>query len=138
MIRFLCAAPAEKINGGAARSRDRDAPIVQDYAGPDPGFRGPEPREGQAVRTAGTTSARAPDPIFHFTPTSASWLNAVESFFSKMTRQRIPLGVFHSIVGLGTLPTPISPKHMLSPTLSTEVIPIKLGRGPVRGECVFP
>ena len=25
---------------------------------------------------------------FHFTPTSASWLNAVETFFSKLTRQR--------------------------------------------------
>jgi transposase len=34
---------------------------------------------------------------FHFTPTSASWLNAVESFFSKMTRQRIRRGVFRSI-----------------------------------------
>jgi hypothetical protein len=33
--------------------------------------------------------ARHPRWIFHFTPTSASWLNAVENFFSKMTRQRI-------------------------------------------------
>jgi hypothetical protein len=32
---------------------------------------------------------------FHFTPTSASRLNAVENFFSKMTRQRIRRGVFH-------------------------------------------
>jgi hypothetical protein len=38
--------------------------------------------------------------IFHFTPTSASWLNAVENFFSKMTRQRIRRGVFRSIVDL--------------------------------------
>jgi hypothetical protein len=37
---------------------------------------------------------------FHFTPTSASWLNAVENFFSKMTRQRIRRGVFHSIADL--------------------------------------
>ena len=37
---------------------------------------------------------------FHFTPTSASWLNAVENFFSKMTRQRIRRGVFHSVVDL--------------------------------------
>jgi transposase len=34
---------------------------------------------------------------FHFTPTSASWLNAVEKFFSKMTRQRIRRAVFRSI-----------------------------------------
>ena len=34
--------------------------------------------------------------IFHFTPTSASWLNAVESFFAKLTRQRLQRGVFRS------------------------------------------
>ena len=37
---------------------------------------------------------------FHFTPTSASWLNAVESFFSKMTRHRIRRGVFRPIIDL--------------------------------------
>ena len=30
--------------------------------------------------------SRHPRWIFHFTPTAASWLNAVENFFSKMTR----------------------------------------------------
>src|SRR6516165_8911765 len=25
--------------------------------------------------------------VFHFTPTSASWLNAVESFFAKLTKK---------------------------------------------------
>jgi transposase len=40
--------------------------------------------------------ARHPRWTFHFTPTSASWLNAVENFFSKMTRQRIRRGVFGS------------------------------------------
>src|SRR5262249_26763361 len=34
---------------------------------------------------------------FHFTPTSASWLNAVESFFAKLTRQRLQRGVFRSL-----------------------------------------
>src|SRR4029077_17018958 len=33
---------------------------------------------------------------FHFTPTSASWLNAVESFFTKLTK-RIKRGVFRSL-----------------------------------------
>jgi hypothetical protein len=37
---------------------------------------------------------------FHFTPTSTSWLNAVENFFSKMTRQRIRRVVFRSIADL--------------------------------------
>src|SRR6266404_40772 len=39
---------------------------------------------------------------FHFTPTSASWLNAVEGFFAKLTRQRLRRGVFKGIVDLQT------------------------------------
>jgi transposase len=46
--------------------------------------------------------ARHPRWTFHFTPTSGSWLNAVENFFSKLTRQRIRRGSFHSIVDLQT------------------------------------
>ena len=34
---------------------------------------------------------------FHFTPTSASWLNAVEGFFSAITRRQIRRGAFHSV-----------------------------------------
>ena len=37
---------------------------------------------------------------FHYTPTSGSWLNAVESFFSAMTRRRLRRGVFRSLVDL--------------------------------------
>ena len=37
---------------------------------------------------------------FHFTPTSASWINAVEGFFAKLTKRRLKRGVFHSIVAL--------------------------------------
>ena len=37
---------------------------------------------------------------FHFTPTSASWLNAVEGFFAKLTRQRLQRGVFRSVADL--------------------------------------
>lgn len=37
---------------------------------------------------------------FHFTPTSGSWLNAVENFFSTLTRRRIHRGVFKSILDL--------------------------------------
>ena len=33
---------------------------------------------------------------FHFTPTSASWLNMVERFFRDLTTHRIRRGVFHS------------------------------------------
>ena len=34
---------------------------------------------------------------FHFTPTSASWLNAVEGFFAKLTTRRLRRGVFRSV-----------------------------------------
>src|SRR3984893_7885087 len=44
--------------------------------------------------------ARHPRWTFHFTPTSASWLNAVEGFFAKLTRQRLKRGVFRGIVDL--------------------------------------
>jgi hypothetical protein len=37
---------------------------------------------------------------FHFTPTSASWLNAVDGFFPKLTRRRLKRGVFRSLVDL--------------------------------------
>ena len=37
---------------------------------------------------------------FHFTPTSASWLNAVEGFFAKLAKRRLKRGVFHSLVAL--------------------------------------
>lgn len=44
--------------------------------------------------------AHHPRWTFHFTPTSCSWLNAVEGFFAKLTRRRLKHGVFHSVVDL--------------------------------------
>jgi transposase len=44
--------------------------------------------------------ARHPRFVFHFTPTSASWLNAVEGLFAKLTRRRLKRGVFRSIAEL--------------------------------------
>ena len=44
--------------------------------------------------------ARHPRWTFHFTPTAASWLNAVEGFFAKLTRRRLRRGVFGSLVEL--------------------------------------
>jgi len=43
---------------------------------------------------------RHPRWVFHFTPTSASWINAVESFFSTLTRQRLRRGVFQCVADL--------------------------------------
>jgi transposase len=44
--------------------------------------------------------ARHPRWTFHFTPTSASWLNAIEGFFAKLTKRRLKRGVFRSIFEL--------------------------------------
>ena len=35
--------------------------------------------------------------VFHFTPTSASWLNAVEGFFANLAKKRLRRGVFRSL-----------------------------------------
>ncbi len=39
-------------------------------------------------------------PRCHFTPTSASWLNAVEGFFATLTKRRLKRGVFRSVTDL--------------------------------------
>jgi hypothetical protein len=44
--------------------------------------------------------ARHPRWTVHFTPTSASWLNAVEGFFAKLAKRRLKRRVFRSIVDL--------------------------------------
>src|SRR4030081_1169160 len=44
--------------------------------------------------------AKHPRVNMHFHPTSASWLNAVEGFFAKLTKRRLKRGVFCSIVDL--------------------------------------
>ena len=49
--------------------------------------------------------AEHPRWTFHFTPTSCSWLNAVESFFSKLTRQSLKRGVFRSVDDLESATT---------------------------------
>lgn len=42
--------------------------------------------------------ARHPRWTFHFTPTSCSWLNAVENFFATLTKRWPKRGVFRSVV----------------------------------------
>jgi transposase len=43
---------------------------------------------------------RHPRWTFHFTPTSCSWLNAVEGFFATLTKRRLKRGSFSSLVDL--------------------------------------
>jgi transposase len=44
--------------------------------------------------------ARHPRFVIHFTPTLASWLNAVEVYFAKLSKRRLKRGVFRSNVDL--------------------------------------
>jgi hypothetical protein len=44
--------------------------------------------------------ARHPRWTFHFTPTSASWLHAVEGFLARLAKRRLKRGVFCSVVEL--------------------------------------
>ncbi len=48
-------------------------------------------------------------------PTSASWLNAVVSFFAKLTKQCLKRGVFHSIVDLQTAINQFLAEHNQNP-----------------------
>jgi transposase len=43
---------------------------------------------------------RNPRWTFHFTPMSASWLNAVEGFFATLTKRRLKRGVFRTVTDL--------------------------------------
>jgi len=43
---------------------------------------------------------RHPRFVFHFTPTSCSWLNAVEGFFAILAKRRLKRGVFRSVIDL--------------------------------------
>jgi transposase len=76
--------------------------------------------------------------VFHFTPTSASWLNAVESFFSTITRRRIRRGVFKSVADLEhAIAAYIGEHNTAKPflwTKPTDAILTKLRRLPVPSE----
>lgn len=41
--------------------------------------------------------ARHPRVSFHFTPTGASWMNMIESWFSILTRQQVRRGSYDSV-----------------------------------------
>lgn len=58
---------------------------------------------------------RHPRFTFHFTPTSCSWLNAVEGFFAKLTNRRLKRGVFHSLVDLQAAINRFLAEHNESP-----------------------
>ena len=72
--------------------------------------------------------------MFHFTPTSCSWVNAVETFFSRLTRRRLRRGVFRSVVDLQAAINHFIEDHNAQPkpfvwTADPEMILDKVARG---------
>jgi transposase len=57
--------------------------------------------------------------IMHFTPTSASWINMIERFFSELTIKRIRRGVFRSVKELETAIKDFIQKHNETPKIFT-------------------
>ena len=83
--------------------------------------------------------ARHPRWVFHFTPTSASWINAVEGFFSALTRRRLKRGAFTSVVDLQAAINRYIREHNDDPkpfvwTKTAETILAKTNRLPVPSE----
>ena len=77
--------------------------------------------------------ARHPRWTFPFTPISASWLNAVENFFSMITREHIRRGVFRSIADLQAAINAYLAEHNASPkpfvwTQSADAVLAKIDR----------
>lgn len=59
--------------------------------------------------------AKHPRFHFHFTPTSASWLNLVERFFALITEQRIRRGAFQSVADLEAAIHDYLEQHNMNP-----------------------
>ena len=62
--------------------------------------------------------ARHPRWAFHFTPTSTSWINAVEGFFAELTERPLKRGVFKSIIDLQAAINQSSPRPTMFPDSS--------------------
>jgi hypothetical protein len=72
--------------------------------------------------------------VFHFTPTSCSWLNAVETFFSRLTRAASGAACFRSVVDLQAAINRFIEDHNAQPkpfvwTGDPEMILDKVARG---------
>jgi transposase len=77
--------------------------------------------------------------VFHFTPKSASWINAVEGFFSILTRRRLRRGAFQSVADLQDAIARYIREHNRTPkpflwTKPANVVLTKLARLPAPSE----
>lgn len=85
--------------------------------------------------------ARHPRFHVHFTPTSASWLNAVEGFFATLTKRQIQRGAFHSVLNLNQTIRSYIDAHNADPkpfvwTAPADTIIAKVQRGNQKLESV--
>jgi transposase len=71
------------------------------------------------TKRVGEWLAKHPRFHMHFTPTSASWLNMVERFFSEITAKRIRRGVFKSVQSLIDTIMDFLHKHNEDPKIFT-------------------
>jgi hypothetical protein len=111
---------------GWARSRARISPGFRQGRGP---LHGPADRHRGRPCSTTMPPHKHPDVlawlshhprwIFHFTPTSASGLNAVENFFSKMTRQLVRRGVPIDCRSAGCHQRLLGPARCSTPNRST-------------------
>ena len=103
----------------AAPSASGVHPLPQRARARDPGRQGrPRVLDNYAAHKTPKVRrwlARHPRWTFHFTPTSSSWLNAVEGFFAKLTRRRLKHGVFCSVVDLQAAINRFVAEHNQSP-----------------------
>jgi transposase len=86
------------------RDRVQEVPADHRPRGPHPAHRAPGPGQLLHPQDAGDPHWLAAHPRFvvHFTPTSSSWLNLVERWFSELTTKKLRRGAHRSVRDLNT------------------------------------
>jgi predicted dehydrogenase len=69
--------------------------------------------------------ARHPRWVFHFTPTSCSWLNAIEGFFARLTRRRLKHGTDGSLIAQDVMTQPPIGEVRLRTEAGEQVLPLE-------------
>jgi len=93
--------------------------------------------DNYATHKVKTWLKRHPRFHFHFTPTSASWINLVERFFGLITEDAIRRGVFHSVADLEAAITDYLAHHNADPYpfIWTAQPPISSKKSPGGDKC---
>ena len=87
---------------------------------------------------------RHPRVHFHFTPTSASWMNMVETWFSRSTKQQVRRGVYHDVpeliaaINTSSTATTNAPHHSSGPRPRTRSWPRRSNDKTLQKRCTSP